>query len=260
MPLRLSSIALLLLLNGAVAAAAQTLPPETVSRTARERAQAPYKKGLDFMRREDYPAALKEFQAAVDIDEAFEMAHYMIGRADLALRSYAAAVQALSKARALYLTQGTTQFASDQERQRYRRERINSLEVTIDGLKSYTPQTQPIREEIRRLEEQKRQVEDMDRARGISQAPSVPSFVSLSLGSAYFRSGRLAEAEKAYLDAVAADPRSGETLSNLAALYLQTGRYTDAENAVKAAEKTGFRVHPELKSEISRKKGGSVRP
>jgi tetratricopeptide (TPR) repeat protein len=168
---------------------------------------------MDSMRREDYPAALKEFQAAVDIDESFEMAHYMIGRADMALRSYAAAVQALTRARALYLAQGTTQVTSDQERQRFRRDRINSLEVRIDALRSVTPQTQPIRNEISQLEEQKRQIDDMDRSRGPAGGPSVPAFVSLSLGSAYFRSGHLADAEREYKATVAADPKSGDRRS-----------------------------------------------
>jgi tetratricopeptide (TPR) repeat protein len=251
---------ILLVLGSASAAGAQSLPTDTLSHTVRDRAQPPYKAGLDYMRREDYDAALKQFQAAVAIDDRFEMAYYMIGRAQLALRGYASAVQALTKARDLYASQGTTQFTNAQERERYRRERINTLEVTLDSLRSITPQSQPIREEIRRLEEQKRQVEDMDRARSQSQVPPVPSFVSLSLGSAYFRSGRLAEAERAYQDSVAADPRSGEAHSNLAALYLTTGKYDDAEREVKLAGKVGFTVNPALKEELKRKKSGGESP
>jgi Tfp pilus assembly protein PilF len=250
---RLLSVTMLVVQCGVGAAAAQTLPPDTLRHTARERAQDPYKRGMDHIRREDYPAALREFQAAVDIDESFEMAHYMIGRADLALRSYTAAVQALTRARDLYLSQGTTQFTSDQERQRFRRERINSLEVSIDALKS-GPQSRAVRENIRQLEEQKRQIEDMDRARGIGTGPSVPAFVSLSLGSAYFRSGRMADAEREYKAAVAADPKSGEALSNLAVVYLESGRIDEADKAVKAAERTGFTVHPGLKDDIKKRK------
>ena len=259
MSLRLASVAILLCLSGATPLAAQTLPTDTISHTARERAQAPYKRGLDYMRREDYPAALKEFQTAVEFDEGFEMAHYMMGRAHLALRAYAPAVQSLTRARALSTAQGTSQFTSDQERQRFRRNRINSLEVTLDSLRSIAAQTAPIRDQIRQLEEQKRQVEDMDRARSQSQAPPVPAFVSLSLGSAYFRSGRLAEAEKAYLDAVAADPKTGEAHSNLAVVYMETGRFDDAERAIRSAEKAGLPVQAALKDEIKarRKRGGS---
>jgi tetratricopeptide (TPR) repeat protein len=255
MSARLISIAMLVIISSVRAAGAQTLPTDTVSHTARQRAEPQYKVGLDCMRREDYPGALKAFETAVEIDPAFELAYYMMGRAHLALRSYAAAVQALSHARHLYTSLGTTQFTDEQQRERYRRDRLNTLAATLDSYRSITPQTPPIREAIRQLEEQRRQVEDMDRARSQSQAPAVPAFVSLSLGSAYFRSGRLAEAEKAYLDAVAADPKSGEAFSNLAVVYLTTGRYQDADRAVKAAEKAGFKVHPELKEDIRKRIG-----
>lgn len=255
MRVRLSFISILMLVLAAAAAGAQTLPTDTVRHTARDRAQAPYKKGTEYLQREDYPAALKEFQAAVEMDDSFEMAHYMLGRTHLALRSFASAVQALTRARALYLAQGTTDFTNEQERQRFRRDRLNTLEVTLDGLRSRTPQTVTIREQIRQLEEQKRQVEDMDRARSQSHAPSVPAFVSVSLGSAYFRSGRLHDAETAYLDAVAADPKAGEAHSNLAVVYFETGRYPQAKEAVKAAEKAGFKVHPDLKAQINAKGG-----
>ena len=58
---------------------------------------------------------------------------------------------------------------------------------------------------------------------------SVPSFVSLALGSAFFRLGRLADAEREYKATIAADPKTGEAHSNLAVVYLQTGRFDDAE-------------------------------
>ena len=86
MRIRILFITTLLLASGVTAIRAQTLPPDTLSRTIRERAQPPYKAGLDAMRREDYPSALKEFQTAAGIDQGFEMAHYMMGRAHLALR------------------------------------------------------------------------------------------------------------------------------------------------------------------------------
>jgi hypothetical protein len=38
-------------------------------------------------------------------------------------------------------------------------------------------------------------------------------------------------------------------------LYLMQSRYTDALTEVKAAEKAGFRVNPELKDEIRTKVG-----
>ena len=77
-----------------------------------------------------------------------------------------------------------------------------------------------------------------------------PAELSLALGSAYFRSGDLASAEREWKTAVAANSRLGEAHNNLAALYAMTGRKQQAEDAVKQAEKAGFRVNPRLKSDI----------
>jgi Tfp pilus assembly protein PilF len=84
----------------------------------------------------------------------------------------------------------------------------------------------------------------------------VPAWISLALGSAYFRAGKLADAEQEYKAAIAADPGTGEAHSNLAVVYLETGRYDEAEKAVKAAEKAGFRVNPQLKQDIKDRQSG----
>jgi tetratricopeptide (TPR) repeat protein len=237
------------LLAGTIAAAQP--PPDT-----RERARTPYLAGLDHMRQEAFDAARRAFETAIGIDPAFEMAHYMLGRVHLAQKNYAPAVAALLKSRDLYVAQASRQFMSKQEGQRHRRERLAELDDLISNLQRATPQTFQIKEQVRQLEERKRQVDDLDRARDMTPERQVPGFVSLSLGSAYFRSGRLADAEAAYLAAIAADPKTGEAHSNLAVVYLQTGRYTEAERAVRAAERAGFSVHPELKNEITKKKNG----
>ena len=75
----------------------------------------------------------------------------------------------------------------------------------------------------------------------------------LDLGSAYFRTEQWADAEREYKAALAVQPKSGAVLNNLAVLYLQTGRYQEADDAVKAAEKAGFKVHPQLKQDIKAK-------
>ena len=83
----------------------------------------------------------------------------------------------------------------------------------------------------------------------------VPSFVSLSLGSAYFRSEQFEEAEAAYKAAAKADDKAGEAHNNLAVIYLMKADYTQAMVEVKAAEKAGFRVNPDLKNEIKAEDG-----
>ena len=241
------------LLAGTIAAAQP--PPD-----ARERARTPYLAGLDHMRQEAFDAARRSFETAIGIDPAFEMAHYMLGRVHLAQKNYAPAVAALLKSRDLYIAQASRQFMNKQEGQRHRRERLSELDDLISNLQRATPQTFQIREQIRQLEERKRQVEDLDRARDMTPERQVPGFVSLSLGSAYFRSGRLADAEQAYIAAIAADPKIGEAHHNLAVVYYETGRFDQAKAALRAAEKAGVRVHPELKAQIDAKAGRSNSP
>ncbi|HSG00368.1 MAG TPA: tetratricopeptide repeat protein, partial [Vicinamibacterales bacterium] len=109
----------------------------------------------------------------------------------------------------------------------------------------------------RQFEERLRQIENLDREAASQKYLAVPAFVSLSLGSAYFHAGNLAEAEKAYLETVATDSKIGEAYNNLAVVYMETGRYAEAEQAVKDAENTGMRVPQALKDEIRKRKGGT---
>jgi tetratricopeptide (TPR) repeat protein len=228
---------------------------------ARERAREPYQAGMDHLRDENFEAAARAFQQATDLDPTFDMAYYMLGRTHMMTKSYASAIVALTKARDLHLAEATRQSLSWQEIQQQRRRRVDEIGERISdlqiALRTAPPNSAPvIQNEIRLLEERKRQVEDAERE--LSPAQAVPAFVSLSLGSAYFRSGRLPEAEQAYLAAIAADPKTGEAHNNLAVLYMQTGRLEQAEKSVAAAERAGLRVSQALKNEIrKRKKSGS---
>ena len=47
-----------------------------------------------------------------------------------------------------------------------------------------------------------------------------------------------------------ADPKAGEAHNNLAVILMMKAQYTDAMAELKAAEKAGFRVNPELKDQI----------
>ena len=40
--------------------------------------------------------------------------------------------------------------------------------------------------------------------------------------------------------------------NNLAVVYMQTGRLAEADAEIKAAEKTGFRVNPQLKEDLKK--------
>jgi len=225
---------------------------------ARERARPSYDAGLAHMQNESFDAAVDSLRAAVIIDPTYEMAHYMLGRVYLMQRQYASATNSLVKARDLFAAQANERFDNKADAQRRRRELMNEMTNAISQLQQQPKQTAQIQEQIRQYTERRRQIEDADRESGLSPQQSVPAFVSLSLGSAHFRSGQLADAEQAYLAATATDPKMGEAHNNLAVVYMETGRFDQAEKSVKAAEKAGMRVDA-LKQEIAKRKRAGIR-
>jgi tetratricopeptide (TPR) repeat protein len=222
-------------------------PPQPTERT---RARVPYGVGFEHMRSEQWEKAAAAFQQAIDIDSEFELAFYMLGRADMALKRYVAASTAFQKCKDLYLAQAGKRFSSQQEAQRYRNDRLTELDELIRQAQT-GPTTNRSQDQLRQLQEQRRQLQDLvSRGNNMTITTGVPAFVSLSLGSAYFRSGKLADAEREYKETIIADGRSGEAYSNLAVVYLETGRISEADAAIKEAKKAGFKVNPQLEQDI----------
>jgi tetratricopeptide (TPR) repeat protein len=237
-------LATVLLLTSIVTLAGQQ------ANSARERALPPYREGLEHLRTEAWDKAVIAFQQAIDIDATFELAYYGLGRARMPQRRYLEAVVALSKSRDLFQSQVGRQFASRQDAQRWRQQRLNEIDEIIRTYQQ-GPATVRSQDAIRQLEQQKRDLrEQLDRGMNLTIENAVPSYVSLALGSAFFRSGQMADAEREYKSAIAADPKSGEAFNNLAVVFLQTGRVKEAEGAVRSAERAGFNVHPQLKADI----------
>ncbi len=225
------------------------LPAAAQPSNVRENARPAYDRGVEQMRREAFEEAVRSFQSAIGTDPSFDMAYYQLGRAHLARKDYAAAVQALRGCRDLHLAEASRGFSNRQEGERLRRDRVREIDRYIEELERAS-QTERIREQIRQFTERKRQIQDLDRDVALSPDRAVPAYVSLSLGSAHFRAGNLAEAENAYLETVAADPKVGEAHNNLAVVYMETRRFDEAERAVKAAEGAGMRVPQALKDQI----------
>ncbi len=86
----------------------------------------------------------------------------------------------------------------------------------------------------------------------------VPAFVTLSLGSAFFRTERFAEAEKAYRAALRVDDRLGAAHNNLPVIYLMQERFVEANEHLLAAEQVGFFVNPDLKQDSHFEDGEAV--
>ena len=80
---------------------------------------------------------------------------------------------------------------------------------------------------------------------------------SLALGSAYFRNGSVADAQREYEAAVKVRPKFGEAHNNLAVVYMLQGKLDAAEQHLKQAEKAGFPVNPRLKEDLTKRIKGS---
>ena len=231
----------------AVPALAQKTPEEEQrQRQALDR----YQKGQEAMASERLEEAVRDFKAAIQLDPLLTLAHYRLGQAHMALRDFARAEQDFLGCRDAYEKIASLQFTNTEELERRRSQEIEQLQnqlslIQSGQLKSSNPSVP--------LQLQQR-IDDLQRNRrkGGTDTVSVPPEIYVSLGSAYFRQGKLPEAEKQWKAAPDAKPTLGEANNNLAALYLMTRRLDEAEKELKLAEKAGYRVHPRLKDDIKK--------
>jgi len=252
--MRISSLALAVWFL-AIAAAAQ--PPSRAGSSPDERlADSHYRSGWELLAAEKWEQAGREFQAAIDGNPGFKLAYYGLGRASMGQKRFADAIAAYERCRDLYLGQASQNFANKGEAERMMADDVMQIDMTISRLQS-GPQTPEVSAQIAQMNMLKQRLQNRLTGTGtMSLSSEAPPFVSLALGSAYFRAQRFADAEQSYKKALESDSKYGQAHNNLAALYLITGRYNDAAAAVKAAEKTGFHVNPAMKDEIEKKRKG----
>jgi tetratricopeptide (TPR) repeat protein len=235
----------------------QGLPGSRTQSTADEQlANTHYRSGWERMAAESWAEAAQEFQSAIDINPQFRLAHYGLGRANMGLKRFPDAARAYEKCREIYAAQASRNFANKGDAERMMADDVMQIDMAIARL-SAGPQTPQAQTQIAQWQAAKQRLQN--RTRGLdsmSISSPVPPFVSLALGSAYFRAERFRDAEREYKAALAGDPKSGEAHGNLAVVYLYAGRYDEADAEVKAAEKTGFRVNPGLKDDIRKRRAG----
>ena len=246
MTVGLSAVLLCQLATGA--AAGQTLASEATRREA----FVHYRAGQELLSSERWDQAAAEFQAAIALDGLFVDAHYGLGQAYMGASRYASAAQAFSRcldaARSIHGLRDRDRVAVDRQIDDEIRElkdavrRVASGQIKGQGALKAT-----------QLEQR---IQDLERSRSSnSGAFEPPAGVLLALGSAHFRNGSRDEAETHWTEAVRVNAKLGEAWNNLAVIYLQSARKEMAEDAVKRAERGGFRVNPRLKDDIKRMPG-----
>ena len=228
---------------------------QVADEATRAKALAHYRAGQELMLSERFEKAEVEFGQAVEIDPLLTLAHYGLGQSRMALKKYPGAVLAFTSCREayrqLYMLQSSGAATMDRQVQMEVRELQDSINALRSGrIKSFGGVASTADTKIAQLETRVRDLERMrQRGGGVFRAPAE---VHLALGSAHFRSGQLPEAEQEWKAATAVNDRLGEAHNNLAALYAMGRRKKEAADEVRAAERAGFRVNPQLKSDIER--------
>lgn len=217
------------------------LQAQLADQPRRQEAIQQFRAGQEYMSAEQFEAAAGAFSRAVEKDRLFSIAHYGLGQANMGLRRYASAIKAYKDAieamRTLHDLQQTSKFEVDRQRE----DEIRELKSVLDrpGIRAPTRL---------QLEQRLRDLEDQRHSTGVAFRP--PAEVLLALGSAYFRSGDTEGAEANWKAAIEVNQKYGEAHNNLAVIYMQTGRLTEAEQELKLAEKNGFNVNPQFKTDL----------
>ena len=222
-----------------------------------------YADGWSAIRAQQWDIAKRHFERAIESNPDFALAYYSLGRAEMGLRDYDAAIEAYVKCRDIYQNSGIQQFRSQSELRQHLTDRILEYRAALEQAQTRATaakgNTQSQSLYIRELQTQIQRLEEArDRSANVTMDVAVPYYVSMALGASYQRAGRLQDAEREYKAAIAANAGSGETHNNLAVLYFTMGRYDEADAEVKAAEKTGFRVAEELKGDIRARRRAGV--
>jgi Tfp pilus assembly protein PilF len=222
-------------------------PPKPANDLARRSAYHHYVRGQEYLQSELYDKAVAEFQLAIKYDRLFTDAHYGLGQGYMGLRRYASAIQAFNRT----LEAARTIFGM-REHDRARTDLL--ITDQLRALREALAQSArlPVGQRAAVLNIESR-IRELERSRsGLVERFEPPARVLLALGSAHYRNGNAVAARENWEEAVKANTKLGEAWNNLAVVYMESGRRQEALDAVRNAEKNGFRVNPRLKEDIKR--------
>jgi tetratricopeptide (TPR) repeat protein len=231
-----------------LALASSAAPQVLASESDRKEAIEHYRAGHELLSAEQFEKAAEAFRVAIKHDPLLTDAHFGLGQSYMGLQRYASAIQAfqgcIEAARTFDSLRQKNRAATDRAIDEEIRELRDSVRRVASG---HVRVAQP-NIKVTQLEQR---IDELERSRSsMGTRFEPPATVLLSLGSAYFRNGNREGAAKNWAEAVRVNSTLGEAWNNLAVIYLGSGRKSDAENAVKNAERAGFRVNPRLKDDI----------
>jgi len=219
-----------------------TLHAQIATQADRTEALSAFRAGQQQLSAEQFEKAIDAFSKALQKDPLLSIAHYGIGQANMNLRRYASAVSAYTNCIEAMRTVHNLQQAGNFDADRQREDEIRELHDIVNH---------PGRLDRMKLLQAQQHLRDLqDQRHQTSEAFRPPAETLLALGSAQFRSGDVQAAEGNWKAAVEVNPKYGEAHNNLAVIYMQTGRLTEAEAELKLAEKNGFRVNPQFKADL----------
>jgi tetratricopeptide (TPR) repeat protein len=244
-----------LLLAATVLLGAQIVldPPKPKDDLTQREAYQHYVLGQEFLTSERWDKAAQQFEAAIKLDRLFTDAHLGLGHAYMGLQRYASAAQAYQRC----LDAAQTIFGM-REQNRAKTDQLitDQLRALREALAQTTRMASGQRNAVLGIEGR---IRELERSKsGMSDRFEPPPHVLLALGSAHYRNGDAIAARDRWEQAVKHNSKLGEAWNNLAVVYMHEGRRKDATDAVRNAEKSGFRVNPRLKSEIEALKLGTV--
>ena len=237
---------LCLVLSVALLPATLTAQTGLTDDVGRRQALAHYQAGQELMQSERFERAVTEFRRATILDPFFMLAFYELGQTYMALKQPASALQAYHGAREAVERVNVLSQREQLEVDRARDDAIRELEQSLRQLppQGYASIKTRYEQQIWNLEQAKfKKRQDDNRFQ-------VPAELAMATGSAYFRLERLPQAEAQFREAVDKDDTLGAAHNNLAVVYMLTGRFEQAEESVRDAEKTGFFVNPRFKDDL----------
>jgi len=209
--------------------------------------------GIDALRAANNAEAVANFTEAVRLDPSLVVARYGLGQAFMTTHRYADAVGAFEECRQAYLL---TVAKMNADRLNLEVRRQFDLDILRRKLGVWSSDQLLGTRTQATWGRWMSHVENANAAYGWLPWPlETPAFLSVALGSAYFKADRLTEAEREYRAAIQSDPHSGDAHNNLAVVDMLTGRYADARREVKAAEEAGVKIDPRFKRELAEKSG-----